>query len=84
MTRKLASLATAAIVSVSAVPAAHAMEMELNMLTGAIYNALRAYNISADEMMSLTLSQVGQIKGCMGSGESEGEIKACIQAAIRR
>ncbi len=66
MTRKLAALLTAAAISAAAVaPAAQAMNMEFNMLTGAVYNALKARNLPTDVIDTLTLDQVGQIRAVL-------------------
>ncbi len=70
MNRKLVALTAAAVMSLSATaPAVQAMDMEFNMLTGAVYNALSSRGISTDGMSNLTLNQVGQIRGILDSDD---------------
>ena len=66
MTRKLVALVTAATFSLAAAaPAVQSMEMEFNMLTGAVYNALKARGLPTDGMDGLTLNQIGQIRSIL-------------------
>lgn len=86
MTRKLVALATAATLSLSAVaPAVHAMGLEFNMLTGAVYNALTARGIPTDGMNNLTLNQVGQIRAVLDDDTiPESQQTQRIKAILRQ
>ncbi len=85
MTRKLIALVTAATISLAAVaPAAQSMEMEFNMLTGAVYNALKARDLPTDGMDALTLNQIGQIGAILNDDSiSESNQTQQIKAIIR-
>ena len=85
MTRKLVALVTAATISLAAAaPAVHAMGMEFNMLTGAVYNALKTHGVATDGVDSLTLNQIGQIRSIVDDdGIPESNKKQRIQAIVR-
>ncbi len=85
MTRKLIALVTAASISMAAAaPAVQAMEMEFNMLTGAVYNALKARDLPTDGMDALTLNQIGQIRAVLNDDSiSESNKNQRIQAIMR-
>jgi len=85
MTRKLVALATAASISLAAVaPAVHAMDMEFNMLTGAVYNALKSRNLPTDNIDDLSLSQIAIITGILNGDEPEGMKTQRIEAILNR
>ena len=85
MTRKSVALATAATVSLTAMaPAAYAMGMEFNMLTGAVFNELNQRGLPTDNIQELTLSQLAIIKGILDSDESEGTKTNNIKAILAR
>ena len=65
MKTALSALALAATVATFGATASSAMEMEFNMLTGAIYNALKAEGFDTTNIDSLTLSEIAQIKGLL-------------------
>ena len=66
MKTKLVALATATAISFAVVaPAANAMEMEFNMLTGAVYNALKAEGFDTTNIDQLTLGEVALIKALL-------------------
>ncbi len=69
MKNTIATIATVATLSLGFAGSAFAMENELNMLTGAIYNDLRAMGLPTDNIGNLTLNQITQIKGLI---EQEG------------
>jgi len=85
MTRKIIALVTAATISLAAAaPAVHAMGMEFNMLTGAVYNALKSRGLPTDNIDTLTLSQIATIKDIVDSDASEGQKNQRIKAVLDR
>lgn len=88
MTRSIIALATAAAISVAAVPAAVAQSVEmgmgLNMLTGAIYNELVQRNLDTSNINNLSLSQLAIIKGIIDGDDSEGKKTQRIEAILNR
>lgn len=85
MTRNIIALATAATVSFAAfAPAVQAMDMEFNMLTGAVYQELKQRNLPTDGINNLTLSQIAIIKGIVDSDDSEGQKSNRIKAILNR
>ena len=85
MTRKLIALVTAATISLAAVaPAAQSMEMEFNMLTGAVFNALKSHDLPTDTIDGLTLNQIGQINAIENDDSiPESNKKQQIEAIMR-
>jgi len=68
MKRQMIAVITAATVTLgAAAPAVHAMEMEFNMLTGAVYNALQAQGFDTSNIHSLTLNEIVQIRSILES-----------------
>ena len=85
MTRKIVALATATIISATALaPTAFSMGMEFNMLTGAIYNELRARGLPTDKIDTLTLSQIAIIKGIIDSNDDESLKTQSIRTILNR
>ncbi|MDJ0824591.1 MAG: hypothetical protein QNJ16_03720 [Rhodobacter sp.] len=85
MTRKLVALTTAAAISLAAAaPAVQAMDMEFNMLTGAVFNALKSRGIPTDNIDTLTLSEIAVIKGILDSDDSEGSKTQSIKNIVTR
>ena len=85
MTRKIVALATATMISLTAAaPAVHAMGMEFNMLTGAVFNELRTRGLPTESIHDLTLGQLSQIKGIVDGNDSEGNKTQQIRAIMRR
>jgi hypothetical protein len=68
----LSAVALAASMAVGSVPAAQAMEMEFNMLTGAVYNALKSKGFDTDKIDQLTLSEIAEINFLLSDGDMEG------------
>ena len=62
MKTALSALALAATVATFGATASSAMDMEFNMLTGAVYNALKAEGFDTSNIDSLTLGEIAQIK----------------------
>lgn len=81
MTRILA-LATAATITLAPALQAQPMEMEFNMLTGAVFNALQSRGIATENINSLSLSEIATIKNILGSDESEGQKTQRIEQII--
>jgi len=85
MTRKIVALATAAAISLATfAPAVSAMETEFNMLTGAVYNALRSFDLPTDNIENLTLAQIATIKGILDGDDGGGNKKLQIKAILER
>jgi len=79
MKTKLFALAVAAALTA---PMAQAMEDEFNMLTGAVYNALRAHGIDTTNVDQLTLHEVGIIKNLLDSGDMDGPTRKRIEKLL--
>ena len=82
MKRTMTAIVTAATLSLTAIPSAQAMEMEYNMLTGAVYNALNVLGADTSGISELSLVQIAQIKGIIESDEPEGTKKGRVEAII--
>lgn len=85
MTRKIIAFVTAATLSMAAAApvAAQGMGMEFNMLTGAVFNALRAHGLPTDSVDTLTLNQIGQIRAVEDDDSiAESDKKQRIQAIM--
>ncbi|MCT4554977.1 MAG: hypothetical protein N4A53_09845 [Pelagimonas sp.] len=78
------TLTAAALVMATIAPAAHAMENEATMLTGALYNGLTRMQIDTANMSNLTLGEVNIIASILHSGDSEGEKRRLIDTIIRK
>ncbi len=77
MKKTLTTLATVASLSFGlSAPVADAMEMELNMLTGSVYNSLRSLGLPTDNIDNLTLVQIGQIKNLLDGEDGMGKIQS--------
>ena len=84
MISRLKKIATAAALSVAAVSPSFAMENEVNMLTGSIFNMLSIRNMDTASMNNLTLHEINQISSIVHSGDTESEQDAKIGAILRR
>lgn len=84
MKRTISALALAAAVATSGATVASAMDMEFNMLTGAVFNELKSRGLPTDKIDELTLSQIAIIKGISDGDESEGEKTNRIKAILER
>ena len=51
------------------------MENELNMLTGSVYNELRAMGLSTDNIGNLPLTQIAQIQAFIDQEEGMGRVQ---------
>jgi hypothetical protein len=86
MKKPLKAILVAAVVSASPFAAvAQPMDTELTMLEQAVHNAFSRYGVSEYKMEDLTLGQLAEIKGIVGSGDdSGGDKKAQIMQVIER
>ncbi len=84
MTPKLTALLAAAALSVAAVPAANAMNSELNALTGAVYNDLNSMQMDLASINDLTLADIQTIDQIMHGGDTESEKRNKINAVLRK
>ena len=85
MTRTLTALATAAALTMSvAVPAANAMQAELNALTGSVYNGLNSMQMDLANINDLTLADIHMIDQIMHGSESESEKRNKINNVLRK
>jgi len=85
MTRKFAALATVATLTLTGMaPAVSAMDMEFNMLTGAVFNELRARGLPTENIDKLTLGQIAIIKGILDGDDGEGKKTQNIRAILLR
>ena len=85
MTRTLAAIATAAALTMSvAVPAANAMQAELNALTGSVYNGLNSMQMDLANIDDLTLADIHMIDQIMHGSDSESEKRNKINHVLRK
>ncbi|MEL6801809.1 MAG: hypothetical protein AAFO80_18210 [Pseudomonadota bacterium] len=84
MKKSLAVLALATAVATTGATASMAMDMEFNMLTGAIFNELKGRNLPTDNINELSLSQIATIKDIIDGDEPEGQKTNRIQAILER
>ncbi len=82
MKTMLSAVAIAASVATLSAPAAQAMDMEFNMLTGAVYNALKAQGFDTDKIDTLTLSEIAEINFILSDGDMEGGKRARINQIL--
>ena len=82
MTRILA-LATAATITLAPAVQAQTMEMEFNMLTGAVFNALQSRGLPTDNIQELSLSEIATIRNILNSDESEGQQTQRIETILQ-
>lgn len=62
MKTTLTALALGAAIATSGAMSVSAMDMEFNMLTGAVYNALKSNGFDTSNIDKLTLEEIAQIK----------------------
>ncbi|MEM1065920.1 MAG: hypothetical protein AAGJ74_10510 [Pseudomonadota bacterium] len=84
MKRTMTALAIAAAAATTGGTAAVAMDMEFNMLTGAVFNELRSRNLPTENIEKLSLGQIAIIKGIIDSDDSEGQKTNRIEAILAR
>jgi hypothetical protein len=65
MKTTLKAIALGAVVATSGAVAASAMEQEFNMLTGAVYNALKQQGFDTTNIDTLTLAEIAEIKNLL-------------------
>ncbi len=75
MKNTIATLATVATLSLGFAGSAFAMENELNMLTGSVYNALRSMDLPTENIGNLTLAQITQIQAFLDQEEGMGRVQ---------
>jgi len=75
MKRTIGTLATIATLSLGFAGSAFAMQDELNMLTGSVYNSLRSMDLPTDNIGNLTLEQITQIQVFINQEEGMGRIQ---------
>lgn len=61
-----------------------AMEDEVNMLTGSVFNMLSSMQMDTASMINLTLGEVNTISNIVHSGDNESEKRSKIGAILRR
>ncbi len=85
MKKTLTAFATTAILAAGfTAPAASAMEMELNMVTGAVYNSLKSHGLPTDVIDQLSLAEIAEIHLTLNGGDGEGEKMRTIEAILDR
>ncbi len=75
MKRTIATITTMAMLSLGGAGASFAMQDELNMLTGALYNELRSMDLPTDNIGNLSLAQIVQIQAFINQEEGMGRIQ---------
>ena len=84
MKRTMTALAIATAIATTGATATIAMDMEFNMLTGAIFNELKSRGLPTDNIDQLSLSQIATIKDIIDGDEPEGTKSNRIQAILDR
>ena len=84
MTSSLKRLAAATAISLSFMGPSFAMQSEVDMLTGTIFNMLTAMNMETASMTNLTLGEINAISSIVHGGDTEAEKQAKIGAILRR
>ncbi|MEO0830190.1 MAG: hypothetical protein AAFY03_06985 [Pseudomonadota bacterium] len=84
--KKLTAIAFAAAVALTAAPAVSqdTLAMGQSMLTGALFNALRAEGFSADGIDKLTLGEVAQLRGILNGDASRNEKAGQVSLILER
>lgn len=77
-------IAAVAALSFAVASPSVAMESEVNMLTGSIFNMLSARDMDTASMSNLTLGEINLISTIVNSGDTESEKQAKIGAILRR
>ena len=76
--------ALAALLTAATVPVAGAMEMETNMLTGAVYNALKSKGFDTSNIDQLTLSEIAQIKLLLDNDEMGNNTRGAVERILEK
>lgn len=87
--KKVTVFVTAAALSLSAAaPAAFAQDLgdEMNMLTGAVFNALSRFGVDTTGISNLTLAQIAQLRevlsgDSMSDAQKRNEINRILEAS---
>lgn len=82
MRKMIGATALAALMTAGAVPAVQAMEMEFNMLTGAVYHALKSEGFDTTNIDKLTLSEIAQIKLLLNQDDMGNNARSAIERIL--
>ena len=82
MKKSMTALALATALGVAAAAPVSAMDMEFNMLTGAVYNALKAQGFDTSNIDSLTLNEIAQIKSLLEGDDMGNAARARINKIL--
>ena len=69
MKKSMTALVLAAALTGVGATSVSAMDMEFNMLTGAVYNALKAEGFDTSNIDKLTLAEIAQLKTLLQGGD---------------
>ncbi|MEL6170049.1 MAG: hypothetical protein AAFR35_15290 [Pseudomonadota bacterium] len=82
MTKTILAAATAALLTVGAVPAV-AMNQEHTMLVGAVFNELSRLGVDTSGINDLTLGQIAELKSILsGDSMSEAQQRSAVEAVL--
>ena len=84
MKTTLKALALGAAVATTGAVTASAMEMEFNMLTGAVYNALKQNGFDTTNIDNLTLADIAEIKFLLEGGDMGNPQRAKINQILSK
>ena len=84
MTHTFKKFAAASALALAVAVPASAMQQELNMLTGAVYNGLTSMQMDVADITELTLGEINTINAIMHSGDTESEKKRLISNILRK
>lgn len=82
MTTTVKAFALTAALSLLGATAVSAMEMEFNMLTGAVYNALKAEGFETDNIEQLSLAEIAEIKSLLEADNMGGSARTRIEQLL--
>ncbi|MEM7719455.1 MAG: hypothetical protein AAF222_09635 [Pseudomonadota bacterium] len=83
MTRNIMTLATVAMLSLSAAVPAVAMENEHNMLVGAVFNQVKRLDLDTTNIDKLTLGEIAEIRSVLsGDSMSEAQQKVFVKSVL--
>lgn len=84
MKRTMTALAIATTIATTGATATVAMDMEFNMLTGAVFNELKGRGLPTENINELSLSQIAIITDIINGDEPEGQKTNRIKAILER
>ena len=82
MKTSMLALALAAGIGAAGTNAAVAMDQEFNMLTGAVYHALKAEGFDVTNIDKLSLAEIAQIKNLLSEDQMDSNARLKINTML--